>query len=54
MAEEYPESKQERREKKRIAQQEKMKKHGQGLARIYRDAILKRLGLKKPPSKSEP
>lgn len=48
MSEEYPESRQERREKKRAAEAAKMQKHGKSLALIYRDAVIKRLGLKKP------
>jgi hypothetical protein len=47
MTEEFPESKQERREKKRAAQEARMAKHGKGMAQHYRDAVLKRLGLKK-------
>ena len=34
-------TKQERREKKLKKKRERMPKHGKGLARIYRDAILK-------------
>ena len=37
------ETKQERREKKLKKKQERMQKHGKNLARIYIDAILKRL-----------
>jgi len=37
------ETRQERREKKLRKKQEKMPKHGKNLARIYMDAILKRL-----------
>jgi len=37
------ETKQERREKKLKKKREKMPKHGKNLARIYMDAILKRL-----------
>lgn len=37
------ETKQERREKKLKKKRERMPKHGRGLARIYMDAILKRL-----------
>jgi len=37
------ETKQERREKKLKKKQERMRKHGRNLARIYIDAILKRL-----------
>jgi hypothetical protein len=47
MPDEFPESRQERREKKRLAEQEKMAKHGRGLAQMYKDAIMKRLGLGK-------
>jgi len=47
MADEYPESRQERREKKRQAERDKIAKHGRDLARMYRDAIMKRLGLGK-------
>jgi len=37
------ETRQERREKKLKKKQERMPKHGKNLARIYMDAILKRL-----------
>jgi len=37
------ETKQERREKKLKKKRERMPKHGKNLARIYMDAILKRL-----------
>ena len=37
------ETRQERREKKLQKKQERMPKHGKNLARIYMDAILKRL-----------
>jgi len=37
------ETKQERREKKLRKKRERMPKHGKNLARIYMDAILKRL-----------
>ncbi|MBA7653132.1 hypothetical protein ES703_60975 [subsurface metagenome] len=37
-------TKQERREKKRKKKRERMSKHGKNLARVYMDAILKRLG----------
>jgi len=53
MTEEYPESKQERREKRRAAKEAKMAKHSKGLASIYRDAVLKRLGLRKPDIKAK-
>ena len=54
MTEEYPEPKQERREKRRAAKEAKMAKHGKGLASIYRDAVLKRLGLGKSDKKAKP
>ncbi|HUT96719.1 MAG TPA: hypothetical protein VMW60_01185 [Dehalococcoidales bacterium] len=44
MTDDELETKQERREKKRRKKQERMSKHGKNLARIYMDAILKRLG----------
>ena len=37
------ETKQERREKKLKKKRERMPKHGKNLARVYMDAILKRL-----------
>ena len=37
------ETRQERREKKLRKKQERMPKHGKNLARIYMDAIMKRL-----------
>jgi len=37
------ETKQERREKRRRKKRERMPQHGKSLARVYRDAILKRL-----------
>ena len=36
------ETRQERREEKRRKQKERIKKHGRGLAQMYRDAIEKR------------
>jgi len=36
-------TRQERREDRRRKKREKMPKHGKSLARVYRDAILKRL-----------
>ena len=38
-----PETRQERREKKLEKKRERMPKHGQGLARAYKEAILKRI-----------
>jgi len=43
VTEDYPEPRQERREKKRQAEREKMAKHGKNLVQVYRDAVLKRL-----------
>ncbi len=37
------ETRQERRERRLVKKREKMRKHGRSLARIYMDAILKRL-----------
>lgn len=36
-------TRQERREARRLKRQRKMQHHGKGLARVYRDAVLKRL-----------
>lgn len=43
MSEEGTETRQERREKKLKRKRERMPKHGKNLARVYMDAILKRL-----------
>ena len=43
MNDEEIETRQERREKKQKKKQEQMPQHGKSLARIYIDAILKRL-----------
>lgn len=43
MSEEKVETKQERREKKLKKKQERIRQHGKNLAKVYRDAILKRL-----------
>jgi len=40
---EKPDARQERRAEKLRKKREQMKKHGQNLAKIYMDAILKRL-----------
>ena len=40
---ELPETKKERRERKLKKKRERMPKHGKNLARLYMDAILKRL-----------
>jgi hypothetical protein len=37
------ETRQERREKRRRKKRERIPKHGKSLARVYRDAVLKRL-----------
>ena len=44
MSEDELETKQERRERKLKKKRERIAKHGKNLARIYMDAILKRLG----------
>lgn len=47
------ETKQERRERRRRKERERIPKHGKGLARVYRDAVLKRLkSIKKAPPAS--
>jgi hypothetical protein len=43
MSDEDIETKQERREKKLKKKRERMSKHGKNLARVYMDAIMKRL-----------
>lgn len=43
MSEEEVRTRQERREEKRRKQRERVKKHGKNLARVYVDAVLKRL-----------
>ena len=43
MSEEPLETRQERREKKLRKQRERMKKHGKGLAQIYKNAVTRRL-----------
>jgi hypothetical protein len=43
MTEDELKTRQERREKKLKKKQERMSKHGKNLARVYMDAILKRL-----------
>jgi hypothetical protein len=40
---EEDETKQERREKKQKKERERIPQHGKSLARVYRDAVLKRL-----------
>jgi hypothetical protein len=43
MTEEESKTRQERREKKLKKKRERMSKHGKNLARVYMDAIIKRL-----------
>jgi len=43
MSDDELETKQQRREKKLKKKRERMSKHGKNLARVYMDAILKRL-----------
>ncbi len=43
MNDEKPDARQERREEKLRKKREQIKKHGKNLAKIYMDAILKRL-----------
>ena len=43
MSNEHIETKQERREKKLKKKRERMPKHGKNIARVYMDAIMKRL-----------
>jgi hypothetical protein len=51
--EEHPEPRQERRERKRQAERDKMDKHGKGLAQMYKDAVAKRLGENKDKPKDQ-
>ena len=44
MEDNHSETKQERREKKLKKKQERIQKHGKGLATIYKEAVLKRVG----------
>jgi len=39
----YRETRQERRERKLTAKRERVRKHGRNLARIYKEAIMKRI-----------
>ena len=43
MEEEYKETRQERREKKLTSKRERVRKHGQNLAQLYKEAIIKRI-----------
>jgi hypothetical protein len=45
MTDEEVETRQERREKKLQRKQERMAKHGKSLARVYMDAIMKRISM---------
>jgi hypothetical protein len=47
MSSEHTETRQERREKKLRRKRERIPKHGKNLAKVYLDAILKRLRGKK-------
>jgi hypothetical protein len=47
MTDDEMETKQERREKKLKKKRERMSKHGKNIARVYMDAIIKRLRGKK-------
>ena len=51
MSENHAETRQERRERRLKKKRERMQKHGKGLARIYRDAILKALGRRRDVDK---
>ena len=44
MSDDEVETKQERRDKKLKKKRERMSKHGKNIARVYMDAIMKRLG----------
>jgi hypothetical protein len=46
MTNEDIETRQERREKKLQRKRERMAKHGKSIARVYMDAIMKRLSMK--------
>jgi len=46
-------TKQEKREKRRRKQKEKMTQHGKGIAKIYRDAVLKRVKEDETDGKSD-
>ena len=47
MTDDEIETKQERREKKLQKKRERIAKHGKSLARIYMDAIMKRISMKR-------
>ena len=46
MTNDEEETRQERREKKLQRKRERMAKHGKNIARVYMDAIMKRLSMK--------
>ena len=50
---EEEETKQERREERKRKRREKMPQHGKGLARIYKDAVLKRAPQPESPETSD-
>ena len=43
MEDDYRETRQERRERKLTSKREQVRKHGKNLARIYKEAIVKRI-----------
>ena len=47
MTDDVIETKQERRERKLQKKRERMAKHGKNIARVYMDAIMKRLSMKR-------
>lgn len=47
MTNDEEETRQERREKKLQRKRERMAKHGKNIARVYMDAIMKRLSMKR-------
>ena len=54
MSEDHAETKQERREKKLEAKRERIPKHGKSLARVYKEAIFKRINhLRKEKQKGQ-
>jgi len=48
---EEKETRQERREKRAEKKKEDIRKHGKSLARVYKDAVIKRLGKDKKDNK---
>ena len=54
MTNEQPETRQERRERKLESKREQVRKHGRSLARIYKEAIMKRINkLRKDKEKGQ-